>query len=940
MRNLLPILPLLFPFVAVAEEASPRRTTSLNGEWRFQQEPSSGGCQSPEASTAGLRPPLAGEWKPVRVPQAWEHHEGMAFDGIGWYRKELSPIDLKPGRRLLLHFDAVATHATVYWNGTKLGEHLGPWTPFRFDVTEEIRKAPKGKHVIDVRVDEKVGHNTQGFLPIIQPHFGGIWQEVKLIEVPERYIDDLTWSARVENGEARISARVADQTITRTFPLLPTWSPTTPRVQRHKLIEGEDEIEVQAAFRTIETKGDQFLLNGQPLIIRGVLNWGYYPPSLAPNPDPEVWRQDLRLIKSWGFNLMKCCLWVPPQRFLEIADEEGVLLWIEYPTWHPKLDQRHRADLVREYTEFFHHDRNHPSVILRSLTCETGHQADLAIIQELYDLGKKLIPGSLIVDDSSWIEWNRVYDFFDDHPYGNNHTWVPTLQRLKDYIAKKGTKPLVLGEAIAADTWVKVPPPSPRRAIPQRKLGGVVEAPSNPPANADGSATNAGSPFQPIFLEANRAWLARMEQVIGGPIDQDRLRADSLRYAWLMRKYQIETFRHEVPNGGYVVSVLRDFPLASMGLIDYEGKPKWEAKDWAWHGEKKRDDDPWPKADSAKVPTLPASADIKTVRQLDEKLLEELAAGGKVLLLPNGQRGSLPLKSHWFLRGGPFINTHHPLIKNTQGLHELLVDHQHFDFAGDVIPDVQYLEEIDPILLLWDNHDIPQVKTHGLVFETRVGKGRLFVSALNHEKKAGRALLDVFLHHLDQGPPPRNGLKPETIAGMKAKLREKKLDLAGSTPLPNPPPQGGREPEWKFKPDAKGDATWAMAVVDATWKPIKLGQHWEGQGYPTLDGWAWYRLDLTLPADWQGQPIYWHCDGLDDHAEFYVNGQRVGTMGDLANKKTAFEDKASFEITQHARPGDTVKLAVRVHDWYGAGGCHRPQWLSTVPRTSGQEILK
>ena len=63
-----------------------------------------------------------------------------------------------------------------------------------------------------------------------------------------------------------------------------------------------------------------------------------------------------------------------------------------------------------------------------------------------------MLPGAIVEDDSSWIEWNRVTDFYDDHPYGNNHTWVKTLHRLRDYKAL-GVKPLVLGEAIAADTW-------------------------------------------------------------------------------------------------------------------------------------------------------------------------------------------------------------------------------------------------------------------------------------------------------------------------------------------------------------------------------------------------------------------------------------------------------------------------------------------------------
>src|SRR5205085_1900741 len=67
-----------------------------------------------------------------------------------------------------------------------------------------------GKHTIRVRLDEKVGHNTQGFLPIIQPHFGGLWQEVKLIELPDIYIDDLRLSvvADPKDGQIRFTAPV------------------------------------------------------------------------------------------------------------------------------------------------------------------------------------------------------------------------------------------------------------------------------------------------------------------------------------------------------------------------------------------------------------------------------------------------------------------------------------------------------------------------------------------------------------------------------------------------------------------------------------------------------------------------------------------------------------------------------------------------------------
>ena len=181
----------------------------------------------------------------------------------------------------------------------------------------------------------------------------------------------------------------------------------------------------------------------------------------------------------------------------------------------------------------------------------------MPVIQSLYDLAKATIPGALVEDDSSWIGWNRVNDFYDDHPYGNNQTWVKTLQGFNEYILAHGVKPLLLGEAIAADTWI----------------------------DREGIVTGLGRErpwWAPGPLDEIPRWLERIGQA-GGSVSSEQLRADSLRYGLLMRKFQIEACRREIPYGGYNVSVIRDFSTASMGLIDYLGRPKWSQSDWAWH---------------------------------------------------------------------------------------------------------------------------------------------------------------------------------------------------------------------------------------------------------------------------------------------------------------------------------------------------------------------
>jgi len=1035
-----------------AADAASRTTISLNGDWLFQRD--------------GAK---ADDWKTVPVPSSFEQHEGIAFNGVGWYRKQIPALDLPAGRRVLVHFQAAATEAEVWWNGDKLGTHLGGWTPFRFDITELVRKAPPGQaHELRVRLDEKVGHNSQGFLPIIAPHFGGLWQAVQLLVVPDTYCDDLRLLAvgDLAKSEFKFELPLAG-TVPATIPpvsvhyrfrgetewavatlrttysegrILATaavatprpWSPAEPNLYEVQItIGGErgDQIQARAGFRTIEVFGQQLRLNGQPLQVRGLLNWGLSPPLTAPHPDEGVWRQEIEFARAHGFNLMKFCLWIPPRRYHELADELGMLTWAECPTWHPKLTQEFLEPLRREFSEFFHYDRNHPSVVLRSLTCETGPGAELPVIQNLYDLAKATVPGAVVEDDSSWIGWNRVHDFYDDHPYGNNDTWVKTLAGFNEYILAHGTKPLVLGEAICADTWID-------RAAITAQLG------------------NERPWWAPGPLDEVPRWRERVS-AIAGPGGLNELLPDSLRYGLLMRKYQAETIRREVPYGGYVISVIRDLPNASMGLLDYLGRPKWTEADWSWQRDTicllKTDSDrrSFPAGGQLRgeillshfgqqtitngeleVTLAPASAAGEVLRRRTEKIPPQkpgtlarrmeldwalpavttpkpvvlrsvlrttqgefrnewplwvvpalrsetlagvrvhaslasevaaeffpgasrfdgtgtngvvvaarfddslaacLEAGGRVLLLPDGQKHSFPLNSHWFLRGAPYVPDH---ALSQQVPRALLVELQHFDLASRVVPDINYLEAIDPMLMLWDTHDLKTIKTHGLIFETRAAKGRLLVSAVNHtgeHNAAGRWLLGVLLDHLNSPTPPKHGLPDEVWASLKQQLHAEQTNLVSRI--------------WRFHPDPQNEGVaqgWQRPQLasEEGWADIRIGAAWESQGHAALDGWAWYRLTVDVPARWKDRPVFLSFEGVDDCYELFINGELAGKGGDVATRKDTFSEKRSWDITRWVKPGEPATLAVRVHDWYGAGGIFRPVTLGTTGLGPGVTLLK
>ena len=358
-------------------------------------------------------------WHPIQVPGTIEDQQDAQFDGVVKYRTSFQAT-AKDGQRVWLRFEGVATEATVWLDGQQLGAHLGGWTPFEFDITGRLDKQPRDYELV-VQVDEKVGHNTQGFLPIIAPHFGGIWKPVAIeyrplacidrdslhvladvssralkLTVPIKSQPNLTLSAdaRYRGPEQewtswqplQTDAGSSSYSGSLTVNSMQLWSPATPtlyQVQvrlRHE--QGQDLVSTATGFRTFRVDKDRFLLNAQPTNIRGLLNWGYAPPSVAPTLDSDAMRQEIQFAKERGFNLMKFCLWIPPKKYLELCDELGMLAWIEYPTWHPDFSEKHLADLRREYTEFFHYDRNHPAVVLRSLTCETGPGADINVIRK------------------------------------------------------------------------------------------------------------------------------------------------------------------------------------------------------------------------------------------------------------------------------------------------------------------------------------------------------------------------------------------------------------------------------------------------------------------------------------------------------------------------------------------------------------------------------
>jgi len=992
----------LFVLAFAAVPLAAQTRVPLDGAWQVR----------PEAEPDG--------WRAITVPSAFETALGTTFDGVGVYRRTL-PLPTTKVAAVRIEFAAVATHATVFCNGTQVGEHLGGWTPFRVDVTSALRW--NGEDVLEVRVDEKVGHNTQGFLPIIQPHFGGIWQSVTLCLDDGPVLDRLglatfgTWNphnvflnallpgsvsvrapvlgageqarVRVElNGGRLVGERdvmvtgilsetaPADGQEIRVEGYVDSWTPSSPRLYTVTvaLLVGDrevDRVERRVGFRRLRAEGRRVLWDDAPFVMRGVLHWGYSPPHLAPPVDPAWWRPQLERFRAMGFNTLKCCLWMPPRCVYELCDELGPGAWSEYPTWHPKMDQAHKQELLAEYAEFFAHDGGHVSVGFRSITCETGHGADLDVVKALFRACKAAVPETLVVDDSSWIGWQRITDFWDEHPYGNN-SWFPG--RLADFDRHQrtaGEKPLLLGECIAADTWV------------DRAAWTAMHGDAAPWWRPD--CWSAQGPAEAWLLAQTDAPTVRS------------LRPQSLDFAMRNRKFQIEQLRLRLPDAGYVVSVARDFGKARMGLIDDLDQPKWPASDWSWHGGhvmcldaawhergvawsagrravriattvpldgelRLHFGDPntahlWP----VKVTTgvsepfvvdVPVATHLGRVRlfaeltgshparnhwdlrtippwhyrgdfaedRLTPELLDRIEAGAHVVLQAGPHPGSPRTEAMWSLRGAPFA-ANYPGRDDLPA--ELLLELSSFDLeSGRVIPWAPWADQIDPILGFWETHDIPEVRFHLLAGTTRIGKGRLAITSLRLDDEAEssspmRLHVRTLLADLLSMHEPKRALSAATIAALRAQLTEKKIDL----------------PTWRFRTDAGDEglaANWQDPAVDAAaapWRELRAGSHWENQSEDLkhYTGVAWYRVDVDVPADWQGLAARVVFEGVDDSFQFWLNGEPCGAFGDAATRTTIWLERQVAELGTKLRAGARNTLVLRVVGHPGAGSpCSTP----------------
>ena len=431
-------------------DTATRERKSLDGLWRFALDPDGRGRQ--DAWYSGPLP----EAREMAVPASFNDIAPDIGDYFGdlWYQTTVRVPRGWDGRRVVLHFESATHRATVWVGDVEVMSHEGGYTPFEADITDHVRAGE------EIRITAAVD-NTLSFQSIppgvIEDspagprlkywhdffNYAGIHRPVWLSATPTAYISDVTVVTGLDISTGTVEYRTeaegtdghgfltvlrdadgnevargegADGTLT--VPDVHRWVPGDGYLYDLELCltrDGEttDSYHQSVGVRTVEVRGTEFLINGEPFHFKGfgkhediaVIGKGHNDAYLL---------HDFELLEWIGANSFRTSHYPYAEAVLDYADRQGIVVIDEtaavglnmglgggifgaqgYTTFSPEtvndVTQEVHAQAIRELIA---RDKNHPSVVIWSIANEPESDTEGAenYFRPLFDVARGADP--------------------------------------------------------------------------------------------------------------------------------------------------------------------------------------------------------------------------------------------------------------------------------------------------------------------------------------------------------------------------------------------------------------------------------------------------------------------------------------------------------------------------------------------------------------------
>ena len=493
----------------IAREGSPEDSElfkSLGGRWKFNivKHPS----QRPQEFYKINFDDHS--WDEISVPSNWElegydipiytnitypHPKNPPYiDGdynpVGTYRTTFTIPQNWNNKEVIIHFGSITGYAKIFVNGKEVGMTKAAKTPAEFNITEFLQKGENllavqvtrwhdGSYLEDQDFWRLSGIEREVFLQAMpkttiwdffikselddQYQNGLFSAEVDLKEFKGKRVKNPRLSVELFNSEGknvfseqrRIQNLEENQLFEETIMNVKRWSGEKPNLYRYviKLSDrkGKDYAVVsgRTGFRTVEIKGAQLMINGEPITVKGV-NLHEHHPDLGHVPDEKITKEDLKLMAQHNINAIRMSHYPHGQYIYDLADEYGFYIVDEaniethgmgaelqeefdkskHPAYLEEWAPAH-MDRLKRMVEY---NKNHPSIIIWSLGNESGNGP---VFYEGYDWIKQRDTTRLVQFEQAGL--NRNTDIIAP--------MYPSLQNMRKYAQRDDVeRPYIMSE--------------------------------------------------------------------------------------------------------------------------------------------------------------------------------------------------------------------------------------------------------------------------------------------------------------------------------------------------------------------------------------------------------------------------------------------------------------------------------------------------------------
>lgn len=392
--------------IRLFEQHQARQVKELDGMWEVTVEESLG-RQIPGQQN------LEGRKYSMPVPGCLEQHpDFLNFRGRVSYSRKFY---LAHSGSVRLEFKGVSHTGDVWLDGKKIAHHYNAFTPFSTTVTH----LEQGEHEIKVLVDNSFGEHSALHIPNDYYTYGGITRPVLLESIHDMYIKGIRftpykagqlWKARVEISVRNLSSQCASFDLTASldsvqmtreavsleadsettlvfdqeFPNVLPWSHKSPQLYFLNAVLSingvpVDDLIERVGFRTVETVDGKLLLNGEPVFLKGFNRHEDYADFGCAIP-LQLMVKDMNLMQDMGVNAVRTCHYPNDERFLDLCDERGILVWEENHargfTLKEMLNPHFEAQCRDCIQEMIENHYNHPGIVIWGILNECASETE------------------------------------------------------------------------------------------------------------------------------------------------------------------------------------------------------------------------------------------------------------------------------------------------------------------------------------------------------------------------------------------------------------------------------------------------------------------------------------------------------------------------------------------------------------------------------------